>query len=115
VPVPKTSPITAARDFYGAIIRQATLGPRRELVLRIEAWPHPNPKFGDGDVVTLRFGAISNYEEVKQFFATVPTDSLHYLRYSSKSSPRRNVIEMEFDRSEARITIVAGNVARYDK
>jgi hypothetical protein len=89
VPVPKTSPITAARDFYGAIIRQATLGPRRELVLRIEAWP--------------------------QFFATVPMDSLHYLRYSSKSSPRRNVIEMEFDRSEARITIVAGNVARYDK
>jgi hypothetical protein len=111
VPVPKTSPVTADRDFYGAIIREATVGPRQELVLRIETWPHPRQTFGDGDVVTLRFGAIANYEEVKQFFAAVPTDSLHYLRLSSKSTPRRHAIEMEFDRSEARITIIAGNVS----
>jgi len=62
-------------------------------------------------VVRLRFGAITNYEEVKHFFATIPTDSLHYLRYSSKSTPRRHVIEIEFDGSEARITIIAGSVS----
>ena len=114
MPPPKTSPVTADCDFYGAIIREARVGPRHELVLRIETWPHPRQTFGGGDVVTLRFGAIANYEEVKQFFATVPADSLHYLRLSSNSTPRRQEIEMEFDRSEARITIIAGNVSRYE-
>jgi len=68
--------------------------------------------FGGGDVVTLRFGAIANYEEVQRFFTKVRNDGLHYLRESSKSNPRRHVIEMEFDRSGDRIAIIAGRVAR---
>jgi len=112
LPVPKPSPITAVRDFYGAIIREAKLGPRHELILSIETWPHSQQQFGGGEEVRLRFGAITNYEEVKRFFATTPTESLHYLRYSKKSTPRKHVIEIEFDRSEARITIIAGNVSR---
>jgi len=112
LPVSKPSPITAVRDFYGAIIREAKLGPRHELILSIETWPHPQQRFGGGEVVRLRFGAIANYEDVKRFFATIPKDSLHYLRYSKKSTPRKHVIEIEFDGSEARITIIAGNVSR---
>ena len=110
-PVSKTSPITAPRDFYGAVIRETKLGPRHELRLAIETWPHPQQRFGGGEVVKLRFGAITNYDEVKRFFATIPTDSLHYLRYSKKSSPRKHVVEIEFDGSEARITIIAGKVS----
>lgn len=112
MPISKNSPITAPRDFYGAIIREAKLGARHELLLTIETWPHPQQRFGGGDVITLRFGAIANYEEVKRFFAKVPADSLHYLRYSSKSTPRKHVVEIEFDGSESRITIVAGNVSQ---
>jgi hypothetical protein len=108
----KTSPLTAVRDFYGAIIREAKLGPRHELSLAIETWPHPQQRFGGGEVVRLRFGAIANYEDVKRFFATTPTELLHYLRYSKKSTPRKHVIEIEFDRSEARLTIIAGKVSR---
>ena len=114
LPVSKPSPIAAGRDFYGAIIREAKLGPRHELILSIETWPHPQQQFGGGKVVRLRFGAIANYEEVERFFATPPTESLHYLRYSKKSTPRKHVMEIEFDRSEARITIIAGSVSRED-
>jgi hypothetical protein len=81
LPVSKSSPITAPQDFYGAIIREAKIGPRHELSLAIETWPHPQQRFGGGEVVRLRFGAIANYEDVKRFFASIPTDSLHYLRY----------------------------------
>jgi len=111
LPVSKPSPITAVRDFYGAIIREAKLGPRHELSLAIETWPLPQQRFGGGEVVILRFGAIANYEEVRSFFATIPTESLHYLRYSKKSTPRKHVIEIELDGSEARVTIIAGNVS----
>lgn len=112
MPVSRTSPIVAVQDFYGAIIREAKLGPRHELHLAIETWPHPQQQFGGGEVVKLRFGAITNYEDVKRFFATIPTGSLHYLRYSKKSTPRKHTIEIEFDGSEARITIIAGKVSR---
>lgn len=100
----------ADRDYYGAVIHEATLGPRRELTLRIELWPTGNPTFGGGDLVTLRFGAIANFAEVQRFFADVPTDSLHYLRYLNKPKSRRQVVEMEFDRSGDCIRIDAGNI-----
>jgi len=94
------------------MIRMIKLGPRRELTLTIEAWPKGKHTFGGGPVVTFRFGAISNYDEVKRFFKalTVPGDLLHYLRYVGKPSPGKHVIEMEFDRSEARIRIIAGKL-----
>ena len=112
MPVSRSSPITAVQDFYGAMIREAKLGPRHELNLAIETWPHPQQRFGGGEVVRLRFAAIANYEDVKRFFATIPTGPLHYLRYSKKPTPRKHVIEIEFDGSEARITIIAEKVSR---
>ena len=99
-------------NYYGAMIRDAKLGPRRELILRIETWPQGKVMFGGGDVVTLRLGAIVNYEEVQRFFTKVRTDGLHYLRELRESNPRRHVIEMEFDRSDDRITIIAGKVSK---
>ncbi|HKV92250.1 MAG TPA: hypothetical protein VJW20_06860 [Candidatus Angelobacter sp.] len=95
------------------MVREIKLGPRRELTLAIELWPKGNHAFGGGPVITVRFGAISNYEEVKRFFEplAVPSDLLHYLHYAAKPTPGKHVIEMEFDRSEAQIRIVAGKLS----
>ena len=95
-------------DYYGAIVRDVKLGPRREIALRIETWPKGKSTFGGGDIVTLRFVAIVNYEEVQKYFAKVPFESLHYLRELNESTERRHVFEMEFDRSGDRIRIIAG-------
>jgi hypothetical protein len=99
-------------NYYGAMIRYAKPGPRRELILRIETWPKGRATFGGGDVVAFRFGAIVNYEEVRRFFVKVPKEGLHYLRELNDSNPGRHVIEMEFDRTAGRIRIIAGKVLR---
>jgi hypothetical protein len=109
-PVRGSASVGDDRDYYGAVIREATLGPRRELTLRIELWPAGRMTFGGGDLVTLRFGAIVNFAEVQLFFANVPVDSLHYLRYLNKPKSRRQVVEMEFDRTGDSIRIDAGNI-----
>jgi hypothetical protein len=84
-------------NFYGAQIREAKIGPRRELTLLLETWPKNSFSFGGRDLVTLRFGALFNFEEVQKFFARPINESLHYLRYARESNRRRHVIEMEFD------------------
>jgi hypothetical protein len=99
-------------DYYSAIVRDVKAGPRREMVLRIETWPKGKSTFGSGDIVTLRFAAIVNYEEVRKYFARVPVESLHYLRELSESTARRHVVEMEFDRSGDRIRIIAGKFSK---
>ncbi len=98
-------------NFYGAIIRKVRIGPRRELNLQVETWPEGSHRFEGGDLVTLRFGAISNFAEVQDFFAKAPAESLHYIRYLSESHERRHVIEMEFDRTEQRVKIISGKLS----
>ncbi|HVO78493.1 MAG TPA: hypothetical protein VMT39_00605 [Candidatus Bathyarchaeia archaeon] len=105
------APAGAEPDYHGAMIRDAKLGPRRELTLCIETWPKGKPVLEGGDIVTLRFGAVANYEEIERFFANPPTDGLHYLRESSESRPNRRIVEMEFDRSDDRLRIIAGKVS----
>ena len=94
------------------MIRDVKMGPRRELTLRIETWRKGKVTFGGGEVVTLRFGAIVNLEEVRRFFSTVPMEGLHYLRELSKSTARRHIIDLEFDSTGERIRIIAGNVSK---
>lgn len=106
------APSGSDANYYGAIIRAAKTGRRRELTLRIETWPQGKVTFGSGEVVALRLGAIVNYEEVERFFAKVRNDGLHYLRELGKTTPGRHIIEMEFDRSGDRIAIIAGKVSR---
>jgi hypothetical protein len=106
------APSAAEYDYYGSRIRDATTGPRRELLHRIETWRRGKVKFGGGAVVTLRFGAVVNFEEVQRLFIRVPMLGLHYLRELSESTPRRHVIEMEFDGSGERIRTIAGRVSR---
>jgi hypothetical protein len=91
-------------NFSGAIIRKVRIGPRRELNLQVETWPEGRHRFGRGHVVTLRFGAISNFAEVQNFFAKPPAENLHYMQYLSESHGRRHVIEMEFDQTEQRVS-----------
>jgi hypothetical protein len=98
-------------NFSGAIIRKARVGPRRELRLQVETWPEDSHRFGGGDLVTLRFGAIANFAEVQNFFAKVPAESLHYIRYLSESHERRHVIEIEFDRTDQRVKIISGKLS----
>ena len=99
-------------DYYGAIVRDVKVGPRREIVLRIETWPKGKSTFGGGFIVTLRFAAIVNYEEVQKYFAKVPVESLHYLRELNESTGCRHVVEMEFDRGGDRIMIIAGKLSK---
>lgn len=98
-------------NFYGAIVRDVKVGPRRELTLLVETWPKNSASFGGGDVVTPRLGALFNLEEVRKFFARPLNESLHYLRHATESNRRRHVIEIEFDRTEDRMKIVAGKVS----
>jgi hypothetical protein len=102
------APANSEPDFYG---RSAKIGPRRELTLRIETWPKGKMKFGGGEIVTLRFGAIENFEEIQKLFANLPADGLHYLKQLSKSTARRRAVEMEFDRAGKRVRIVADKIA----
>jgi len=102
--------VWAPRDYYGSVIREATLGPRRELSLRIELWPSGKAIFGGGDIVTLRFGAIENFAEVQAYFAKTPVESLHYLRFPRRPEGGHYLVEMEFDRTGDRVQIVAGNI-----
>jgi len=106
------APESAEPEYYGAQIRDAKTGPRRELTLRIETWPKGKVSFGGGEMVTLRFGAIFNYEEVQGYFTKGQFESLHYLREQGESSPRRHIIEMEFDRTGDRVRIIAGKVSK---
>lgn len=104
------APPESRRDFYGAIIREAKVGPRHELSLRLETWRQEKHTFGGGVFVNLRFGAINNFDDVKKFFHRLPNDGLHYLREGRESKVDRRVIEIEFDRTESRINIIARKV-----
>lgn len=107
------APETSEEEFYGAIIRDVKLGPRHELTLQIETWPRGKSSFGGGEVLAIRFGAISNYDEVKSFFETPQCDGFHYLRETKESKPNRRVVEIEFDGADGPITIRSRNVSMY--
>ena len=70
------APAGAEPGYRVATIRDARVGPRRELTLLMETWTKGKStvRSGDGDLVTLRFGAVSNYAEVQSFFAKIPMD-----------------------------------------
>jgi hypothetical protein len=102
--------LAAVESFYAAMIRDIKLGPRHELTLDIETFPKSTHYFKDGKMITIRFGAISNYGEVQEFFAKIPFESLHYLREITRSGSHR-IFEMEFDGTGKQIQIVAGNIA----
>jgi hypothetical protein len=101
------------RDYYGAVIRSLQFGPRHDLTLQVDIWPKRNTAT-DGTVaqqVMVRFGGISNYEEVVQAFKGLNTnESLHYLRDAPASKPTKRLVDMEFDRTEQRIRIIASHV-----
>jgi hypothetical protein len=101
------APQNSKPDFYGAVIREAKLGPRKELALLIETWPKNKNTFGDGLKVTLRFDDISNYDEVQKFFENARADSLHYIRETPDSRENRRVTEFEFDRTGDHICITS--------
>jgi hypothetical protein len=104
-----TDPFAAVETFYAAVIRSSRLGPRRELTLIVETFPRSAHSFKDGKMIEIRFGAISNYEEIYQFFSTVPSESLHHLRAESRSGSDC-VVDLEFDRSGKHIQIIASHI-----
>jgi hypothetical protein len=92
--------------FYGATIDQARVGPRRELALDFS-------DMAGNPYARVRFGGITNFDEVKAFFQTPPADGLHFLRYdpAEASKPGRLVVELGFDRSEERCVVCCSNAA----
>ena len=98
-------------NFYGAIVRDVKVGPGRELTLLVENMAQEQRllwRRRRGYAATRR---LFNFEEVRKFFARPLNESLHYLRYATESNRRRHVIEIEFDRTEDRMKIVAGKVS----
>jgi hypothetical protein len=72
--------------FAGAI-----LGPRKEVTLELVVWNRANP---EGFTVYIRFGGISNYEEVQGYIKRIPPppfeDALYrieYLDYDTQEMP----------------------------
>ncbi|APW62226.1 hypothetical protein [Paludisphaera borealis] len=87
-------------DFYGTTIDEVRFGPRRELnlsFLDMAGNPHS----------WVRLGGIVNFDEVREIFAALTFDSLHFLRYSrtETSKPGKLIFEMEFDRWGERCVI----------
>ena len=101
--------LAALGSFHAALIRDARLGPRRELTLDIETFPKFKQGGKESKMVVIRFSAISNYQEVKQLFAKPHFASLHYLREANRSGPNR-IFEMEFDSTEEKVRIMAGKI-----
>jgi hypothetical protein len=56
-------------DLHDAYVETVDLGPRREVVLRLVRPVRSGPIGTSSVVVLLRFGAIENFDEARQFFA----------------------------------------------
>jgi hypothetical protein len=100
-------------NYDGAVIRSVRLGPRHELTLELDIWPkHNTATDGTGaKLATVRFGGISNYDEVGRAFENLNVhESLHYMRDALGSKPTRRLIEIAFDRTEQHIRIIANHV-----
>jgi hypothetical protein len=56
-------------DLHDAYVEAVDLGPRREVVLRLVRPVRPGPIGTSSEKLTLRFGAIENFDETQRFFA----------------------------------------------
>ena len=56
-------------DFHDASLVSFTIGPRRDIELEIALDPVWNKI---GKIVHVRFGNIRNFDDVKQFFESIP-------------------------------------------
>ncbi len=105
-------------NFYGAQISNASIGPRREVILDMELWPERNGKQvpswrrGDGTRIIIRFGGIHNFSEATIFFSTWPENrnancGLHHLGYDPDRTSRRGdvFVQMAFDSTDDSFTI----------
>ena len=106
-------------DYYDALIREARLGPRRELSLSLEL--SDEAQGGERKAVTIRFGGITNFDEVSLFFEHFESspsrwEGLHFLRYSAErtSKPNNLLIEMQFDRTDDEVCVGCRNVSVSD-
>ena len=57
-------------EFHDASLVGFSIGPRREIELEIDLNPVWNKI---GGIVRLRSGNIKNFDDVKQFFGSIPT------------------------------------------
>ena len=106
-------------DYYDALVREARLGPRRELSLCLEL--REEAPGGERKAVTIRFGGITNFDEVSLFFERFESspsrwERLHFLRYSAErtSKPNNLLIEIQFDRTGDEVDICCRNVSVSD-
>ena len=106
------APANSEPDFYGAMIRSAKIGPRRELTLCIETWPKGRRNLA-AKSPALGFGAIGNFAETQK--PNLAADGLQYLKELSTSTIRRRVVEMQFDPTGKRVSMVANKIALIDR
>lgn len=98
--------------YYGAVICGVLFGPRRELTLDIETWPHRAGEFrvGAGVHVMVRFGGIQNMEEVRACFDECSMDRCTICEMEQTLNLRGGWSKIESDRNERRVRIVALHV-----
>ena len=96
-------------DFNHALFESVAFGPRREMTLKLNPLVWVGNRGLYGPAVTVRFGGIVNFEEVKALFAANhhKRSELGWLRYdtSQTSKPGDLYLHIEFERVEARIVI----------
>ena len=78
-------------SFHDAVIASGHVGPRREVVLRIDMYPILYP---ERPTVELRFGGIFNFDTTSRFFRSILEESdddycgcrIDLLQYDTKKS-----------------------------
>ena len=100
-------------DYRGAVIRSVQFSPRHEITLELDIFPMQNTATdGTGfQRAVVRLGGILNYEDVVRSFKALNTnESLHLLKDAPGSKTTKRFIDIEFDRADQRIQIIAGHV-----
>jgi len=100
-------------DYRGAVIRSVQFGPRHEITLELDIFPMQNTATdGTGfQRAVVRLGGILNYEDVVRSFKALNTnESLHLLKDAPGSKTTKRFIDIEFDRADQRIQIIARHV-----
>ena len=96
-------------DFNDAVIQKVVIGPRREVTLLVQLLVWENSVGHHTPAITVRFGGIVNFDEVKAFF-----DIPHYRRSElcgiiydkqQSSKPGNLFLELLYERVEARVII----------
>ena len=94
-------------NYLHAVIESVEIGPRRAIVLGLRTMEWHGSQGEYREPHRLRFGGISNLEDVRQFFALGVPIEIAWLRYASNqtSKPGELYFEIEAERTDDSLLI----------